>query len=128
MRKREETMDLQAVVMTTFVLLEAEWPITRGRELIEMLKPTHVILHQSEPQESYYLYTSQEALDRLEHAAPAFSIQVAFDLQETDATPLVEIHSDAESVPDRCIVHVEGRLIAFFDPRLPPVFVLSPTA
>ncbi len=118
-------MDLQAVVMTTFVLLEAEWPITRGRELIEMLKPTHVILHQSEPQESYYLYTSQEALDRLEHAAPAFSIQVAFDLQETDATPLVEIHSDAESVPDRCIVHVEGRLIGFFDASVPPGIVLS---
>src|SRR5260370_16682522 len=99
MRKREETMDLQAVVMTTFVLLEAEWPITRGRELIEMLKPTHVILHQSEPQESYYLYTSQEALDRLEHAAPAFSIQVAFDLHEPDATPLLAFHSYPHTLP-----------------------------
>src|SRR5438067_5436046 len=109
MRKREETMDLQAVVMTTFVLLEAEWPIARGRELVDVLKPTHVIVHRGETQEYYYLYTSQEALDRLERMTPALSIQVAFDLYNALAAPLVEIHTTAESAPDWCIVHDEGR-------------------
>ncbi|MGI9059979.1 MAG: CHAT domain-containing protein [Ktedonobacteraceae bacterium] len=113
-------MDLQAVVMTTFVLLEAEWPLTKGRELIEMLQPTHVILHQSEPQESYYLYTLQETLDRLEHAAPTLSIQVAFDLYNAIAPPLVEIHTNAENAPDWCIVHDEGRLVGFFDASVSP--------
>src|SRR5437660_1458307 len=91
--KKEGTMDLQPVVMTTFILLEAEWPVLRGRELVDALQPTHVIVHRSDPQEEYFLYTSQEALDWLEHAAPALSIQVAFDLNHALATPRVEIHS-----------------------------------
>src|SRR2546421_9471943 len=103
-------MDLQQVLMTTFILLEAEWSVTRGRELIEVLKPTHVIVHRNGAQEYYSLYTSQQALYRLEHMASDLSIQEALDLHETDTTPLVDIHSDAERAPDRCIVHDEGRL------------------
>ncbi len=118
-------MDLQPVVMTTFVLLEAEWTGARGHELVDALQPTHVIVRRSDPQEDYYLYTLQEALERLEHAAPALSIQEAFELQETNATPLVDVHTDAESAPDRCILHEEGRLIGFFDASVPPSIVRS---
>lgn len=113
-------MDLEPIVMTTFILLEAEWPVARGRELVDALQPTHVIVHRSDPQEDYYLYTSQEALELLEHAALAISIQVAFDLSHALATPWVEIHSDAERAPDQCIVHDEGRLVGFFDASVPP--------
>jgi len=116
-------MDLQLIIMATFVLLEAEWPASRGRELVDVLKPTHVIVHRSGPQEDYYLYTSEKALERLEHVAPALSIQVAFDLSHALATPLVEIHANVESAPDRCIVHDEGRLVGFFDASVPPSVV-----
>jgi hypothetical protein len=64
-----------------------------------------------------------EALDRLEHVAPALSIEVAFDLYHALAIPWVEIHSDAERAPDQCIVHDQGRLVGFFDASVPPSII-----
>ena len=113
-------MDLQSIVMTTFVLLQAEWSVDKGRELVNMVNSTHIIVHRSSPQESYYLYTSQEVLDRLKQAASTTSVQVALDLNGTPPTPLVDIYSEAENLPYQFIMHEDGRLVGFFDASVPP--------
>ena len=118
----EHILELEQVAETTFVLLQAEWPVSKGHELVEALKPTHVIVHRIDPQEYYYLYSSQEALDRMNHVADALPIYEAFNLHETDATPLVEAHVNAKNAPNRCIVQKDGQLIGFFDVTVPPVF------
>src|SRR6516162_3270072 len=117
----EGTLELKQIAETTFVLLQADWSVVKGRELVEALKPTHVILHASSPQESFYLYTTEETLTRMQGVADAASISVAFNLYETDSTPLLEPHSNAEDAPDRCIIHDGEKLIGFFDATLPPV-------
>lgn len=114
-------MDLQQITQTRFVLLQAEWPVAKGRALAQALKPTHVIVHRSDPQEYYYLYTVEETLARLNQVADTTTIQVAFNLREADATPLLEAHTDAEDAPDHCIVQEDGRLLGFFDASVPPV-------
>ena len=47
----ERALELQQVTETTLVLLQADWPVVNGRDLVEALKPTHVIIHRIEPQE-----------------------------------------------------------------------------
>lgn len=114
-------MDPHQITQTRFVLLQAGWPVTKGRALVEALKPPHVIARCSNPEEYYYLYSVEEALTRLNQAADVTAIQVAFDLHETEATPLLEAHTDAEDAPDRCIMQEDGRLLGFFDASVPPV-------
>jgi hypothetical protein len=53
-------MNLQQVAMTSFVLLQATWPVENSRQLIERLKPSHVIVHRYDPQDAYYLFSFQE--------------------------------------------------------------------
>jgi hypothetical protein len=113
-------MDLQQIAQTTFVLLEATWPVSRGRELVEALNPTHVIVHRHDPQQYYYLYTREEALGLFHLSVDTYPIQQAFHLHKFDATPLLEAHSNAEDAPDRCIIHEGGKLIGFFDATVPP--------
>ncbi len=110
-----ELIDLRPMVMTAFVLLQSDWPVVRGRELVEALLPTHVIVQRHDPQEYYYLYPSQEVLDRLRRAPDTTPIWAALNLHETDATPLVDIHADPLSAPNRCVVEEEGRLVGFYD-------------
>lgn len=116
-------MDLQQVVMTTFVLLESVWSVTKGREFVEKLKPTHVIVHRRDPEKAYYLYSSREALECLEQTAPTLSVEAAFHLHDAVVTPPMEIHANAESAPDRCIIFDEGRLVGFFDASITPSVV-----
>jgi hypothetical protein len=113
-------MDLQQVALTTFVLLESTWAVAKGRELVEALNPTHVIVHRHDPRQYYYLYSREEALGRLNVTINTSSIHEAFNLHEFDATPLLEAHSNAEDAPNRCIVHEGGQLIGFFDATVPP--------
>lgn len=113
-------LELAQVTETTFILLQADWSIARGRELIEALKPTHVIIHR-EREDSFYLYTIEMALTHMKGIANATPIHIAFNLHEIDATPLLEAHSNAEDAPDLCIVHEGGQLIGFFDATVPPV-------
>ena len=55
-------MNLQQVAMTSFVLLQATWLVERSHQLIERLKPSHVIVHRYDPQDVYYLFSAQEVL------------------------------------------------------------------
>ena len=114
-------MDLQQVAQTDFVLLHADWPVEKGKGLIQALQPTHVIVHRSDPEEYYYLFTAPEALRLLEQSRSAPSIRAALTLHESGATPVREGTTSAESASDRCIILDDGRLVGFFDAAtLPP--------
>src|SRR5947209_16060355 len=108
-------MDLRQVAMTTFVLLQATWPVERSYHLIEQLGPSHVIVHSYDPQDAYYLFSTQEVLTFLERALNVPSLGEALHLEERKMTPALEGDTDAESAPDQCIVLEEGHLLGFFD-------------
>ncbi len=116
----QHAIDLQDITLTNFVLLQAEWPATKGYEFVEALKTPHVIVHRSDPDDYYYLFSRQEVLHLLSQSPGASSIRTALDLHESGATPVLEGTSNAESAPERCIVLVDGRLIGFVDVSIPP--------
>src|SRR5436853_574718 len=97
-------MNLQKVAMTTFVLIQATWPAANGRQLTERLKPSHVIVHDHDPQNVYYLFSAQEALTLFAHTSNGLSIHEALRLDERSTTPTVESNTNAEQAPDQCIV------------------------
>jgi hypothetical protein len=118
-------MNLQQIAMTTFVLLQATWPVENSRQLIERLKPSHVVVHRHDPQDTYYLFSSQEALALFAHASHVLFVQEAVHLNERSATPTVEGDTDAEQAPDQCIVLESGRLVGFFDVTVDPQWITS---
>jgi len=113
-------MNLQQVAMTTFVLLQATWSGENSRQLIERLQPSHVIVHRREPQEAYYLFATQEATGLLAQALSMSSVEHAFRLDEQIPTPTLVGETDAERVPDRCVILEDDRLVSFFDASTPP--------
>ena len=116
-------MDLRQVAMTTFVLLQATWPVENGRQLIERLRPSHVIVHLHDPQDAYYSFSAQEALTFFAHASTELFVHKALRLDERSTTPTVESNMDAEHAPVQCIVLENGRLMGFFDVTLPPQWI-----
>jgi len=114
-------MDLRELVMTTFVTLQADWSAEESSQLIEQLRPSHVIVHRHDPQESYLLLSAQDALQRLIHASPLSSVDEALQLQTHPATATLESDTDAQEAPDQCVVLEDGRLIGFFDASVPPL-------
>ncbi len=116
-------MDLQQVVMTTFVLLQATWPVEQSAHLVEQLQPSHVIVHHRDQHDAYYLFPAQEALALLTHASNVPSLQEALHVQERMATPAFESAMDAEDVPDQCVVLEGGHLVGFFDASVPPQYM-----
>jgi len=113
-------MNLQQVAMTTFVLLRATWSAENSRELLERLQPSHVIIHCPEPQEVYYLLTTQEAMSLLAQARRLSSVEHALCLDKQVPVPTLVGETDAEQVPDRCVILEGDRLIGFFDASVPP--------
>jgi CHAT domain len=118
-------MNLQQVAMTTFVLLQATWPIEKSRQLIERLKPSHVIVRSHIPQDAYFLFSAQEVFSLFSRASDSSFVREALRLEERGATPGVESDTDAEQVPDQCIVLEDGRLVGFFDVTVPPQWSIS---
>ena len=55
-------MELAKVALTSFVLIDADWPGERARRLIELLGPSHVIIRRSGPPEEHYLLTSDPVM------------------------------------------------------------------
>ena len=58
-------MYLHEVASDSYVLLQANWTVSKARDLIEHLNPTHVIVHRAEPTDFYYLYSKLEAIGQL---------------------------------------------------------------
>jgi hypothetical protein len=108
-------MTIKKLASGAFVLLQAEWQAGKSFNLINLLGPTHVIVHYCRPQSAYFLYTRREALDLLDvHDASTKLIQ-ALDLEGTHATPLIEGNEMTAGMPERCVIAEEGRIIGFFD-------------
>src|SRR5512135_257113 len=113
-------MYLHEVASDSYVLLHARGAVGKARELIGCLDPTHVIVHRSEPTDSYYLYTKSEAIGRLVHHDAQRTLFDAFNLNESTATPTSDAFAAADEVPDRAVVMEEGRVVGFFDATVPP--------
>src|SRR2546421_4595457 len=113
-------MNLLNVAMTPFVLLQATWSAEQSAQLIERLQPLRVIVHRREPQEAYYLFSTQEVLDPLAHAPSVSSVDQTLCLDERTPTPVLEGETDAEQAPEQCVIFEEGRLVGFFDATIPP--------
>jgi hypothetical protein len=113
-------MYLHEVASDSYVLLHAKGAVGKARELIGSLDPTHVIVHRSEPTDSYYLYTKAEAIGRLAHHDAQTTLVDAFNLHEATATPTSDAFAAADEVPDRAVVMEEGRVVGFFDVTVPP--------
>ena len=47
-------MELAKAALTSFVLIDADWPGERARRLIERLDPSHVIVRRTGPPEDHY--------------------------------------------------------------------------
>ena len=113
-------MYLHQIAMDTFVLLQADWPAGKAQQLIQRLEPTHVIVQRLDPADEYYLFTRRAALALLDRAGDMTSVEDAFNLYRSAATPALDAYTDAEAVPDRCVVVEEGQIIGFFDVDVPP--------
>ncbi len=108
-------MDLRQLTMTTFVLLQATWPVEKSSHLIERLKPSHVIVHHRNSQDVYYLFSAQEVLGLLTSSLHTSSVYEALHLSERSVTPAFESDTDVERIPDQCIVLEDSDLVGFFD-------------
>lgn len=136
---------LRELAKDSFILLRANWAVSKARELLIQSKATHVIVHRTEPdiykhltlqsksvgakgppssevKDYYYLYTIEDAQKMVEGSASEDeSVRTAFNLHEYEATPVHDGYSDAETAPDCGIVMDEGRIIGFVDAHVPPV-------
>src|SRR5690348_12407587 len=114
-------MNVQEVASASFVLLQADWPVGKARRAVDGLwEATHIIVHRRDKHDEYHLLTSEEAVQRMSRAAAETPLWRALALRTHDAAALVEVHADAEAIPDRCVVHEQGRVIGFFDATVPP--------
>ena len=72
---------------TSFLLVEADWPVARARHLAEALAPQWIVIHRVDSGgDLYYTFTYAEASLMLSAAAD-MSVHQAFDLHEPDAGP-----------------------------------------
>jgi hypothetical protein len=114
-------MNVEQVASASFVLLQADWSVDKARRVLdELLTATHVIVHRRDGLDEYHLLTLDEALHRMNWVVPDTPLRQALDLRAQDAVPLVDLHADAEVLPERCLVHDQGRVVGFFDAILPP--------
>jgi hypothetical protein len=114
-------MYLHEIAMDSFIIVQADWPAEKARQAIERLRPTHVIVHRTEPQDYYYLYTQEEVLERLGYADDQELVHDAFGLHEYTATDTVDAYADAGATEGRrAVVLDEGRVAGFYDPRVRP--------
>ncbi len=113
-------MYLHEIASEDFVIVQAGWTASQARQLIERLRPNHVIVHQVEALEAYYLLTRREALRALARAPDAQALHLALSLQNREPTTALDAYASAEAAPDQGVVVEDGRVIAFFDAHMPP--------
>ena len=72
---------------TSFLLVEADWPVARARRLAEALAPQWIVIHRVyKGEDLYYTFARDEAIPMLSALAD-LSVREAFSLHETDAGP-----------------------------------------
>jgi hypothetical protein len=109
-------MDLGRVASTDFVLLQADWPVSQARGLVEALSPARVIVQRQESNEEYfYLRTFEETLRLLRESFGGETVRTAMDLHEWEATPALNELTNAEKAPDQCVVLAADQVVGYFD-------------
>jgi hypothetical protein len=118
--KSKKLQNIVAIFSNSFVLLQAEWSVGQGLELIKGLGPTHVIVHSRGPHDAYFLYTKEAALSALEGRAVAASLAINLGLKTFPSTPQVDRATPVWLMPPRCVVTEECSVIGFIDPNYRP--------
>src|ERR1044071_3570077 len=118
--KSKKGQDIGAISSTSFVLLQAEWSVRKGLELIKGLGSTHVIVHSRAPHDAYFLYTKEAALSKMEGRDVDASLAITLSLKTFPATDQVDRATPVGLVSPRCVVIEEGSVIGFIDPNYRP--------
>ncbi len=113
-------MYLHEIASENFVIVQAGWTAGQARQLIERLRPGHVIVHRAEAPEAYYLFTRREAMQSLAGAAEAQAVREVLSVQDREPTAALDAYSRAETAPDRVLVTEDGQVIGLFDAGAPP--------
>lgn len=108
-------MYLRDLASRDFVLMQADWTCARAREVMERMRPGHVVVHRTEPDDYYYLFRRADFHDRLAGVADDVPLQEGLDLHEGDAAPVLDAWIPADGLPDRVVVMDEGRVNGFLD-------------
>ena len=101
-------MELAKAALTSFVLIDADWPGERARGLIERLDPSHVIVRRTGPPEDHYLLTSDRVVSQLAAAADSIPVNEGLQLSNLPSTPLIEADVEPSAAPVPCIVARRG--------------------
>jgi hypothetical protein len=112
-------MYLHEVASQDFVIVQAAWLAGQARQLIERLRPSHVIVHQVGDLQAYYLFTRREALRSLARAPEAQPVHEALCLQAQEPTAALDAYTAAAAAPERAVVVEEGQVSGFFDVEEP---------
>lgn len=98
-----------------FILLQASLPVAKARQFIEKVESSHVIVHRTDPEDYYYLYTKEAALELLALARDQSPIYEALDLHEHSATDTIDAYANTENISDRSVVIEEARVVGYID-------------
>jgi CHAT domain-containing protein len=75
------------VLDTSFLLIEADWPVARARRLAEGLASGWIVIHRVYNGEDLYYPFARAAASLMLSALAPLSVREAFNLHETDAGP-----------------------------------------
>jgi len=113
-------MYLHEIAYDSFILMQTDLQVDKAKQLLERLKPSHVIIQHSNTKSRSYLYKSDEILKELSSVVPEQTLQDTLKLDEITATPVCDAYTDAEEAPSFCIVTDEGWVTGFYDVSVPP--------
>lgn len=102
-------------VQTSFALLQADWDVDKGLQLLERLKPTHAIVQRSDTT-FYYLYSVAAIRNEIERRNRNEPLWSALDLHENKTTSVISVQ-EARYAPGPSVVHLDGRVVGFVEAR-----------
>ncbi len=112
---------LNEILDDRFVLLQADDPAGQAWQLVAALSPSHVIVRQAEPQDAYYLFSRDYALDVLGAAEAESPLGEALALDEQQPVPVMDAYDDGELAPERVVVADGGDVVGFLDDTAAPL-------
>jgi hypothetical protein len=109
---------------SNFLLFHADQLADQTRAAVKRLNPTSVVIRRSDRIDAsyYYLYTAKDFLEQLAEIESTRPLLDALQLHEAPATPTLDAYQDARSIPSRCVILEQDRLIGFYNVALPPKY------
>lgn len=112
-------MKLREITMTNFVLLQDTWTNANCLDLLKHLQPSHAIISREKEPDGYYLLEAASLVELLLHTPHTAPLAEALTRTMYRPVPALESDSEAEDVPDQCVVLEGGYPIGFFDAGIP---------